>query len=304
MGNKILITGIHRSGSSWVGDVLCSSGKLKMIGEPFNPVNQWRWDGKIFDWYKRIDDTDNEIIEKLRGIYGQRDLSFLNEQIAQLPSRKTKLNAIYEFVFQKQLFSNILVKDPIAFFSAEKIACEFDFKVVCVIRHPAAFIASVKEQNWRLGLDNLIKQDELINGDLLDWKNQIIEQNKQKDTSIVEHGCLLWNIFYSTALKYRERNINWIFITHEQISQNPEQEFKKLCINLGLPYNASIQKKIFKTSQKVNWTKPSYKTHHDFNRNSKTNIKLWKKRLTEDEIKLIKKKTKIISDQWYSEKNW
>jgi len=35
----ILVTGSHRSGTTWVGEMLASSPNLVYIGEPFNPKN-------------------------------------------------------------------------------------------------------------------------------------------------------------------------------------------------------------------------------------------------------------------------
>ena len=42
MPTPVLVTGSIRSGSTWVGRMLCLSGQLGYIHEPFNP---WRWPG-------------------------------------------------------------------------------------------------------------------------------------------------------------------------------------------------------------------------------------------------------------------
>jgi hypothetical protein len=41
-----------------------------------------------------------------------------------------------------------LIKDPIALFAAEWLADVFGVRVVVLIRHPAAFAASLKRLNW------------------------------------------------------------------------------------------------------------------------------------------------------------
>ena len=43
---------------------------------------------------------------------------------------------------------------------------------------------------------------------------------------------------------------------------------------------------------------------HQLQRDSRKNIKNWKKRLSKDEIKLIRDKTEHLSNKFYLDKDW
>ena len=48
----ILVTGMHRSGTSWLGLMLCASGALINVGEPLKPSNRRTiFESKIPYWY-------------------------------------------------------------------------------------------------------------------------------------------------------------------------------------------------------------------------------------------------------------
>ena len=62
MSNQpILVTGAHRSGTTWVGKVLCASGEAAYISEP---LNLWHRPGimgaPVAGWYTYITD-ENEV---------------------------------------------------------------------------------------------------------------------------------------------------------------------------------------------------------------------------------------------------
>ncbi len=59
-----------------------------------------------------------------------------------------------------------LVKDPIALFSAEWLAATFDMRVLVMIRHPAAFAASIRRRGWRHRFADFLEQP-LLMRDLL-----------------------------------------------------------------------------------------------------------------------------------------
>ena len=104
-------------------------------------------------------------------------------------------------------------------------------------------------------------------------------------------GCLL--------LKYRENYAhNWIFVTHEQLSRSPIEEFGKIYDRLGLTFSKQIQKKILKFSF------ADSSKRNKLRRDSKSNIWTWKKRLTDNEIANVKENTNKIASNFYTEKEW
>src|ERR687884_126981 len=53
--SPVLVTGMHRSGTSWVGSMLCAGGELVNIGEPLNVLNRQTIFPKRVDlWYAHV----------------------------------------------------------------------------------------------------------------------------------------------------------------------------------------------------------------------------------------------------------
>jgi hypothetical protein len=211
-----------------------------------------------------------------------------------------------------------LVKDPIAIFSAEWLATRFNMDVVVLIRHPAAFAGSLKKVNWSHPFDHFLKQPLLIQDHLHEYRSEI-EKFSKTEKDIVDQAILLWNLIHHMILKYKKNNPNWIFVKHEDLSRDSLDGFRSLFNRLGLNFTKNIEDKIAEFSlltrtekhirkrrSKILKLKKRLIGDHSENRmrNSKKNIFSWKKRLTKDEIEKIKKKTQIISNNFYTEEDW
>ena len=133
-----------------------------------------------------------------------------------------------------------LLKDPIALFSAEWLARQFDMKVVVMIRHPAGFASSIKRLNWHFNFENFIGQEALMDGLLAPYKDQIFEYARHP-RDIIDQAILVWNAMYSAVRRYRETHPDWHFVTHERLSADPLAEFKPVYDYCGLTWNASAE---------------------------------------------------------------
>lgn len=299
----ILITGSHRSGSTWVGKMIGLSPSVAYIQEPFNLIHRRDicraefeyWFTYICEqneslYYKDINDCvrfNYDYREGLKSIKNFRDLA-----------RVTRDSVLFPLL---KLFKvRPLLKDPIALFSADWLARNFDMQVVVLVRHPAAFAGSLKKPNWTHPFEHFVKQPLLMNNHLNHFRQEI-EEYARIDKDIVDQAILLWNLIHSMILKYRENNPNWIFVRHEDISKSPIEEFSKLYDKLNLDYSNNIRKKIANFSRSKTGAQDK---NIKIARDSKSNISSWKNRLTKSEVQRIKYGTKDIASQFYEEEEW
>lgn len=163
MQNKkpILVSGSHRSGSTWVGRTIALEPTIGYIHEPFNPnpypYQVGRYTARFKHWFMYIC-SDNEHI-CLREL--EDTLAFrynLSQALHQLffdrshhdPIESLRILREYLICSKNRLIQvRPLVKDPIALFSAEWMAEKFEMNVIVCIRHPAAFVGSLKVANWK-----------------------------------------------------------------------------------------------------------------------------------------------------------
>ena len=200
-----------------------------------------------------------------------------------------------------QLANNIpLIKDPFVAFSPLWFEKEYNSKIIIMIRHPAAFVSSLKVKNWKIGYEGLLKKN-VFQSDkiLIKYRDKISEFSNSKP-DIIDQGILFWNIVHEKIFNYQSEHTEWLFIKHEDLSIDPFNGFKNIFKYLDLPFTKKIIKEIEMTTGTDNSSTLNIKSADIFNinRNSKENINVWKKRLNDEEIDRIKKGTKKISDKF------
>lgn len=121
-------------------------------------------------------------------------------------------------------------------------------QVVVLVRHPAAFVASLKVAKWGFGFKDLLNQKDLIDHHLKDYESQIREYCRVKH-DIIDQGILLWNIIYSFLDACKRRyGKKWYYARHEELSLAPVEEFKKMFQFLGLDFTAHVKNFIIQSS--------------------------------------------------------
>jgi hypothetical protein len=301
----ILITGSHRSGSTWVGKILATSPSVRYIPEPFN-INhpRCRCGCKFNVWYQYIS-QDNEAIfyDHLKHTLGLYYNFWVDIKIENTPH--FTLNRLIKS--SKLLLRNILgirpiVKDPIAFFSAEWLAKKFNMDVVVLIRHPAAFASSLKRLNWKFPFSHFLEQPLLMKDYLQPFEDEI-KKHAAQEHDIIEQASLLWKIIHYWIGEHQKHHSDWIFIRHEDISRDPLGIFNKLFMQLNLNYTEKSEKFIKEYCCNFQATNKN-KYVDEIKRDSQSNIWAWKNRLNFSEIEQIKNQVECISSKFYSDEDW
>lgn len=319
--NPILVTGSHRSGSTWTGRMIAYASSISYIHEPFNLDHRPGICKARFDYQFPYICQENESLY-LNDLKDCLKFKYhLLEELKTTKSYKDFARSIRDFLrFTVCRISNQrpLLKDPIAVFSTEWLATKFNMDVVVIIRHPAAFVGSIKKVKWSHPFDHFLKQPLLMEQHLYDYRTKIEEfANNEKD--IIDQAILLWNLIHHMIFKFKKNYPNWIFVKHEDLSMNPLEEFKNLYNKLDLDFSADIEKKInvfsfahylnnqqIKRKAKAQLWKERLTGNYSGKRkrNSKLNILSWKKRLTKDEVKKIIEETHKIARNFYTENDW
>ncbi|MDN5214501.1 sulfotransferase [Fulvivirgaceae bacterium BMA12] len=282
---SILVTGSHRSGSTWTGRMLSISKKIKYVHEPFN-LNHRSEFVPVKYWFEYVTESDNKVRQN-------RFLNYLKGIIG-FPIRIPG-TGLTNITANDRSFLRFLVKDPNAIFSADWIAKKLDMDVVVLIRHPAAFVGSLKVMKWFHDFNHFLNQETLMSQVLFPFEKEIRTLVK-KENDIIEHGILLWNLIHYRIRHYQNRFNNWHFIRHEDLSLNPIEVFGKLYKSLQIDYSEEIKNEILIYTQG--------KEISELKRNSKKNIFSWRSRLTDDEILKIRSQTEEYSHTFYSHEDW
>ncbi|MGS2721764.1 sulfotransferase [Paraglaciecola aestuariivivens] len=300
----ILVTGSHRSGSTWAGEILAKAPNTGYIHEPFNiDIKCSVFDNPFKYSFKFIcNDNSSDIKPLLNDVI--RFKYPLVSNIAKIHTSKHLAKVVRDqslFWFHSIKNDTPIVKDPIAVFSAEWLANTFNMNVLVLIRHPAAFCSSLIKKNWRFNFNHFLDQPLLMREYLNVFEKEIQEfANNEKD--ILDQAILLWNCIHHTIYVYRQRHPEWLFVKHETLSAEPLKQFKAIYQAFELEMTTKATSAILKSSGGHNPTEQI--AGNEFIRNSKANILNWKRRLSEEEIKKIRKATQEVSHLFYSDQEW
>lgn len=300
----ILVTGSHRSGSTWAGRMLALSKNVAYLHEPFNVTDEISINPHQFNtWYHYVSDGDAEHVENtIRSILEYKYPLATNLRKCKNLRHLGKLCRDQMLSVGHRVYSRRpLLKDPIAVFSAEWLAETFDMDVLVLVRHPAAFCSSIKIKNWNHDFNSFLKQPELMSRYLTPYYDDITFA-ATSNISLIDQGILLWNCIHHVINQYKLKHNLWILERHEDLSKDPVAGFERLYGQFKLPFDDAIRSAILNGSGAHN---PAEQVErNEFLRDSKANIKNWKSRLSNEEISHIRMQTSQVAAHFYDETDW
>ncbi|MFN3490932.1 MAG: sulfotransferase domain-containing protein [Anaerolineales bacterium] len=304
MNNPILVTGSHRSGTTWVGKMLAADENTAYVSEPLNVLHRpGVFRAPVKYWYTYINqENENEYLPAFQEL-----LNFqyhLGLEIKSLRSIKDFLRMGRDFrIFSKANLEGqrALIKDPFALFSSAWFAEKLNCQVVITLRHPAGFTSSLKRLGWHFDFDNLLNQP-LLMRDHLEKDRHAMQTVDKND--IATQGALLWKLIYRFVYLTSNLFPHFNLVRHEDLSLDPVTGFQNLYQKLNLDFTEKVKTKILNSTSSENPSKLSKRKTHSVHLDSRANLDNWKKILTPEEIKKIRNITEDTSRHFYSEQDW
>ncbi|PZD73257.1 hypothetical protein C1752_02349 [Acaryochloris thomasi RCC1774] len=288
--------------------MIAGNPSVVYIREPFNvshPPGIGISSARFDHWYTYISDENADCF--YRKI--ERTLNFSYGLGAELREEKRSKN-LYKisreflaFNKYKILGKRPLLKDPLALLSAEWLASKFDMDVVVLIRHPAAFASSLKQKGWEFSFSNFLDQDELMRDHLYPFE-AALKSYANGDYDIIDQASLLWKVLHHMIQKYQETHGDWLFVRHEDVSEQPLLVFQDIFNYLNLEFTEKNSQVIKEYSSVSNPVEGTSDVTHTLRRNSKDNIKSWKNKLTTTEIERIRTQVEAVSCNFYADEDW
>jgi Sulfotransferase family len=300
----ILVTGMPRSGTTWVGRILTASREVGYINEPFNlesPPGTPRL--PVEHWYTYVAPENEERF--LRPVLDL--ISFRYALARELRRCRTRTDVDHTL---KMWLTSVrdrnrrpLIKEPHAVFSADWFRERFEADVVVTIRHPAAVVSSWKRLEWSFDFANLLNQPTLMR-DRLEPLRAEMEEAVLPHRDLIDRVALLWRIVYSVVQEYARCSSRIHVVRQEDLSREPLQEYAKLYKALGLSFTHRAATAVALSTGSANPKETSIVSPHETKLDSKANLEHWKKRLTAEEVDRVRRATETIADAYYPEGEW
>jgi hypothetical protein len=308
----ILVTGSHRSGTTWVGKMLAADADTAYISEPLNVLHRpGVYRTPVNYWYTYI--TDENGAEYLPAFNELLNFQYHTlHELLSLRSFKDFLRMgrdFHTFFIGSMHGQRALIKDPFAVFSAPWFAKQLQCQVVITVRHPGGFVGSLKRLGWNFDFGNFLNQP-LFMRDHLEGDRAAMESMPKDD--IVGQAALLWKIIYRfvhSTLRPAQGDAQAGFpqfhiVRHEDLSRDPISGYRSLYKSLGLDFTEKVKDIIQNSSNSENPAKLAKNKTHSVKLDSHANLDNWKKILSPEEITRVRTITAGISESFYSEEEW
>jgi hypothetical protein len=270
-GSPILVAGTHRSGTTWVGQMLTTPG-MWHVHEPFNPAN-----GLFGEWFtyaaagQRLPEVDRIVTAVLQG----RIVSSVRMPWIQHPLMPMRLFP--------QPIHRVLIKEPIGCLLSRYLTAQFGFQTLVLFRHPAAFVASVRTLGWpsQIHLQRLLAQPALMNSTLQPYRG-VMERCAESDG--LEAAAALHGSLNRVLWQFVEEMPQMTPVCFEDLCADPLESFRELFARFNVPYTPAMRE----THQRLCLaeSRPQHSAHETVRRSSDMADK-WRKQLKADEVRIV-----------------
>lgn len=283
--------------------MLCLSGELSYVHEPFNPGIWPRWTTRAMPFR-------NLYLCEENGGPWLADMGAVLERhfparahLGEVRSVPDAGRLLRDTVVRRRFrpwsrtsSAGTLMKDPIAVFSAEWLARHFDMQVVVMIRGPVEFAGSIKRLGWAFDFNNWTDQP-LLMRDHLDEHADAVRQAAAEPPDLIDQAILTWNATYSYVERMRHQHPEWHFVDYRHLAAAPRDEFEALYGALDLSFDPQVAEAIVAHSAETNVKVPAQGDKGDIRRDSRAAIDTWRQRLTPEEVERVEHGTRAVAAQ-------
>ena len=274
---RIVVCGTHRSGTTLLGDLLSSDPRSAQLFEPFCPLIGIE---DVDTWYAAGDRPGSNwqgVIDrfvagrKTKWHTAPRDSWSLRRWLKGTPMLR-------QYVLARVLRPRrIVVKCPYLTLSAQYLIEQHDFRVLFTVRHPGAFLASLRRVHWdaAVWLDDLAKQ------------GSCTPDERAMATTEATQAGLLWLVVNRHVLATRQRfPDSAVLLSHEHFCDDPHGQMARVTRSLGIVYSDTMREAVTRATGGDVVIPPADKAHF-LVRNTVAMVGEWRDRVSaRDEAEL------------------
>jgi hypothetical protein len=315
VGRPILITGMARSGGSWVSRMVAGGGDVVHINEPFNrrhppgltpgilhvpPPRAYQYVGQHNEdeyvaGFRDMLRLRYNLVAELRANRGIYDLAKM---------------AKYATAFSHGRVRGMrpLIDDPYMVFAAEWMAERLDCQVVMLVRHPAGIVSSLARigTGWSDNLPDIASQPELVRDYLAPYADEL-QRAAGEPLDPIAHGALLWRVIHAGIAHQVARNPRFVVVRYEDLASDPLNEFRALYDRLdGVTFNRSAEAAVRSgclagpAQRNVPWGRVGLGRTAFQPMQSQTNAWAWRDRLSDAHIAQVIEATRDVAERFYT----
>lgn len=270
----ILVTGMPRSGTTWLARLLAAAPGTALAGrEPMNPRGRQYGLARTLSTWTELDALSRRQRHALRTAYrGWNPFVYSRygrrQWAAPLP------------------WTRLVIKDPFAMLSLPMITRETGATAVLLYRHPAAALASYRRMGWSPDLAEL--QPILAAHRLRRGCGSATAGSA--DTEAAAMGSF-WAGLYEIALDNVAAADGVVVVSHEEVAGHGAAGARRLFAALGLTWSDAAMGELMIESGAV---PASTSALHNFNRSPREVASAWRRHVSEEEVRIVEEATHAV----------
>ncbi|MEL7509810.1 MAG: sulfotransferase [Cyanobacteria bacterium J06554_1] len=290
-----IICGLHRSGTTYTGNILSEHSSFQVLHEPCNP--EWGIKGvqAAYPYLTSSTPKDNKTALLLNDI-----LNFRRQWNHRPPQQLKPLTHLLYRLSGGQagrtwstlrlrnalnsLPPVICWKDPFTTFALEHLLSTYKAQAVCMIRHPGALWHSNRKLKWPFDIKVLLDQKQLIERygtDIPDRHWQLATPDSPASIAI------LWKLMARLISQQEKSQKSLITVRHEDLCVQPTATAADICHHFGMNFQNRMHRYIANTSSEDK-KESAQREAFSFERNSKQIINLWRDHVDKTEEHMIR----------------
>lgn len=264
----ILVTGVPRSGTTWLARWLAMSSGVALPGrEPMNARGRnYALAGTLTGWARVTRPTPKQLRALTWSYHGLNPLVYsrygTRQWAAPLP------------------WTRLVVKDPFALLSIPAVVQNTGAVPLVVYRHPGAVLTSYRRMGWRPDLDELRPIAAEASADGADT---IPELGPQEPVATAENMARFWSALHEIALSDLERaGIEPVVVAHHELASSATIG-REVAERVGLPWTEAMEHELLRQSGQEG----SPTALHNFDRAPAQVAEAWRARLEDAEVTTV-----------------
>jgi hypothetical protein len=276
----ILVTGVPRSGTTWLARVLATADRVALTGrEPMNPRGKQYGLGHTLDGWTRLEDPSPRQRWALRTAYRG-----LNPWLYSRYGRRQWAAPLP--------WIRLVVKDPFAMLSLPAVASVTGARVVLLYRHPGAVLASYRRMGWQPDLEELLPLIERLrasgSADILGEAGLPALDRSSQPAAM----GWFWGALYTMSLNDLATIPGSVVVSHEEVATGGLAVLASLFDALGLSRTRATDLEYER--QAGQGTAAGARQLHNFDRSPTDVANAWRANLRSGELEAIEEATTCV----------
>lgn len=294
----VVVTGLHRSGTTFLASILDAAADTEALGvEPLNVT----WGLRLAaEWYPKIvpgDVIDVRLQRVRRGIpVGWKVVG--DDPLERIRSWRRGQRRNLRVFRARRNDLTLIVKDPFLSLSLPYAATLTSRPVVISMRHPAAWAMSLQRVDWHPAklLADLRARDDLTG--LFD--DLEVPDRRWADVPVLEAGAWTWLVLTAAIERQRETMASpTVLLPLEEFATDPLERGLGLIDDVGLRTDDETASAIAGLTL-GSTVVPETSTTHVLQRDTKASVSAWRERLSSDEQQLVWNICAPVASRYYS----